>query len=153
MKLKTILFASLLALTSFTTTKETEYVSLTHELLYEQINQKNIKFPDIVFAQAVLESGHFKSQLFINQNNLFGMKAPKKGETTAINKGKKEYALYNDWDSSIEDYQLWQEFTLKNKGNLTRSQYFALLSRVYASDKKYVSSLKRVIIDNQEILN
>lgn len=153
MKLKTILFASLLALTSFTTTKETEYVSLTHELLYEQINQKNIKFPDIVFAQAVLESGHFKSQLFINQNNLFGMKAPKKRETTAINKGKKEYALYNDWDSSIEDYQLWQEFTLKNKGNLTRSQYFALLSRVYASDKKYVSSLKRVIIDNQEILN
>ena len=153
MKLRTILFASLLALTSFTTTKETESVSLTHELLYEQINQKNIKFPDIVFAQAVLESGHFKSQLFINQNNLFGMRAPKKRETTAINKGKKEYALYNDWDSSIEDYQLWQEFTLKNKGNLTRSQYFALLSRVYASDRKYVSSLKRVIIDNQEILN
>ena len=144
MKLKTILFALLLVLMSFTTRKETESVSLTHVLLYEQINQKNIKFPDIVFAQAVLESGHFKSPLFINQNNLFGMRAPKKRETTAINKGKKEYALYNDWDSSIEDYLLWQEFTLKNKGNLTRSQYFALLSRVYASDKRYVTSLKRV---------
>ena len=81
------------------------------------------------------------------------MRAPKKRETTAINKGKKEYALYDDWDSSIDDYQLWQEFTLKNKGNLTRSQYFARLGRVYASDKRYITSLKRVISEHQEILN
>ncbi len=153
MKLRTILFASLLMLTSFTTIKETESVSLTHELLYEQINQKNIKFPDIVFAQAVLESGHFKAPLFINKNNLFGMRIPKKRETTAVNKGKKGYALYENWDSSIDDYLLWQEFTLKNRGNLTRSQYFALLGKVYASDKRYVTSLKRVISQHQEILN
>lgn len=140
-------------LTSFTTIKETESVSLTHELLYEQINQKNIKFPDIVFAQAVLESGHFKAPLFINKNNLFGMRIPKKRETTAVNKGKKGYALYENWDSSIDDYLLWQEFTLKNRGNLTRSQYFALLGKVYASDKRYVTSLKRVISEHQEILN
>lgn len=153
MKLKTILFASLLMLMSFTTIKETESVSLTHELLYEQINEKNIKFPDIVFAQAVLESGHFKAPLFINKNNLFGMRIPKKRETTAVNKGKKGYALYENWDSSIDDYLLWQEFTLKNRGNLTRSQYFALLGKVYASDKRYVTSLKRVISQHQEILN
>ncbi len=153
MKLRTILFASLLMLTSFTTIKEAESVSLTHELLYEQINQKNIKFPDIVFAQAVLESGHFKAPLFINKNNLFGMRIPKKRETTAVNKGKKGYALYENWDSSIDDYLLWQEFTLKNRGNLTRSQYFALLGKVYASDKRYVTSLKRVISEHQEILN
>ena len=153
MKLKTILFASLLMLMSFTTIKETESVSLTHELLYEQINEKNIKFPDIVFAQAVLESGHFKAPLFINKNNLFGMRIPKKRETTAVNKGKKGYAQYENWDSSIDDYLLWQEFTLKNRGNLTRSQYFALLGKVYASDKRYVTSLKRVISQHQEILN
>jgi len=140
-------------LMSFTTIKETESVSLTHELLYEQINEKNIKFPDIVFAQAVLESGHFKAPLFINKNNLFGMRIPKKRETTAVNKGKKGYALYENWDSSIDDYLLWQEFTLKNRGNLTRSQYFALLGKVYASDKRYVTSLKRVISQHQEILN
>ena len=140
-------------LMSFTTIKETESVSLTHELLYEQINEKNIKFPDIVFAQAVLESGHFKAPLFINKNNLFGMRIPKKRETTAVNKGKKGYALYENWDSSIDDYLLWQEFTLKNRGNLTRSQYFALLGKVYASDKRYVTSLKRVISEHQEILN
>jgi flagellum-specific peptidoglycan hydrolase FlgJ len=153
MKLKLILFASLFVLSSFTVKKETEPVSLTHEVLYEQINELKIKFPDIVFAQAVLESGHFQSQLFINQNNLFGMKAPKRRETTAVNKGKQGYALYDTWTSSLYDYQLWQQSMLKNRENTTRSQYFALLGRVYASDKKYVSSLKRVISQNQEILN
>jgi uncharacterized FlgJ-related protein len=153
MKLKTILFALLLVLMSFTTRKETESVSLTHVLLYEQINQKNIKFPDIVFAQAVLESGHFKSPLFINQNNLFGMKVPKKRETTATNKGNKGYAKYIDWDSSIDDYLLWQQFTLKNKSELTKDQYMSLLSRIYAEDKNYVLLLKNVMKKHQKILN
>ena len=153
MKLKTILFASLLALSSFTTTKQKEFITLTHEVLYEQIIQKDIKFPDIVFAQAVLESGHFKSQLFLNNNNLFGMKTPKRRETTAINKGKSGYALYKSWDSSVDDYRLWQEFTLKNKEDITEKEYFSLLGRVYASDKSYVETLKKVIIEHQEILN
>jgi uncharacterized FlgJ-related protein len=153
MKLKTILFASLLTLSSFTTTKETEFTSLTHELLYEQINQKNIKFPDIVFAQAVLESGHFKAPLFISQNNLFGMKVPKKRETTAINKGNKGYAKYLDWDSSIDDYLLWQQFTLKNKSQLSKTQYLSLLGKIYAKDKNYVSTLKKVMSNHKKILN
>jgi len=153
MKLRTILFASLLILTSFTTINKTESVSITHELLYEQIIEKNIKFPEVVFAQAVLESGHFKAPIFTTKNNLFGMKVPKKRETTAINKGKKGYAKYHSWDSSIDDYLLWQEFTLKNKSQLTKSQYLSLLGKIYAKDKKYISSLKRVISEHKSILD
>ncbi len=153
MKLRTILFASLVMLTSFTTINKTESVSITHELLYEQITEKNIKFPEVVFAQAVLESGHFKAPIFTTKNNLFGMKVPKKRETTAINKGKKGYAKYHSWDSSIDDYLLWQEFTLKNKSQLTKSQYLSLLGKIYAKDKKYISSLKRVISEHKSILD
>lgn len=153
MKLRTILFASLLILTSFTTINKTESVSITHELLYEQIIEKNIKFPEVVFAQAVLESGHFKAPIFTTKNNLFGMKVPKKRETTAINKGKKGYAKYHSWDSSVDDYLLWQEFTLKNKSQLTKSQYLSLLGKIYAKDKKYISSLKRVISEHKSILD
>ncbi len=153
MKLRTILFASLLILTSFTTINKTESVSITHELLYEQITEKNIKFPEVVFSQAVLESGHFKAPIFTTKNNLFGMKVPKKRETTAINKGKKGYAKYHSWDSSIDDYLLWQEFTLKNKSQLTKSQYLSLLGKIYAKDKKYISSLKRVISEHKSILD
>lgn len=153
MKLRTILFASLVMLTSFTTINKTESVSITHELLYEQITEKNIKFPEVVFAQAVLESGHFKAPIFTTKNNLFGMKVPKKRETTAINKGKKGYAKYHSWDSSVDDYLLWQEFTLKNKSQLTKSQYLSLLGKIYAKDKKYISSLKRVISEHKSILD
>lgn len=152
MKLRTILFASMVMLCSFTTTNKTESVLLTHELLYEQIIEKNIKHPEVVFAQAVLESGHFKAPLFINKNNLFGMKVPKKRETTAINKGKKGYAKYHSWDSSVDDYLLWQQFTLKNKSELTKTQYLSLLGKIYAKDKKYISSLKRVMSEHKEIL-
>jgi uncharacterized FlgJ-related protein len=153
MKLKTILFASLLVLTSFTTINKTESVLITHELLYEQITEKNIKFPEIVFAQAVLESGHFKAPIFTIKNNLFGMKVPKKRETTAINKGKKGYAKYHSWNSSVDDYLLWQEFTLKNKNQLTKNQYLSLLGKIYAKDKNYVSSLKRVMSKHKKILD
>jgi flagellum-specific peptidoglycan hydrolase FlgJ len=122
-------------------------------LLYEQITEKNIKFPEIVFAQAVLESGHFKAPIFTIKNNLFGMKVPKKRETTAINKGKKGYAKYHSWDSSVDDYLLWQEFTLKNKNQLTKNQYLSLLGKIYAKDKNYVSSLKRVMSKHKKILD
>lgn len=152
MKLKKILFVSLVMLCSFTTKNNPEPVLLTHELLYEVINEKNIKHPEVVFAQAVIESGHFKSPLFINKNNLFGMKVPKKRETTAVNKGNKGYAKYHSWDSSVDDYLLWQEFTLKNKNELTKTQYLSLLGKIYAKDKNYITSLKRVMNKHKEIL-
>ena len=152
MKLKKILFVSLVVLCSFTTKNNPEPVLLTHELLYEVINEKNIKHPEVVFAQAVIESGHFKSPLFINKNNLFGMRVPKKRETTAVNKGNKGYAKYHSWDSSVDDYLLWQEFTLKNKNELTKTQYLSLLGKIYAKDKNYITSLKRVMNKHKEIL-
>lgn len=139
-------------LCSFTTKNNPEPVLLTHELLYKVINEKNIKHPEVVFAQAVIESGHFKSPLFINKNNLFGMKVPKKRETTAVNKGNKGYAKYHSWDSSVDDYLLWQEFTLKNKNELTKTQYLSLLGKIYAKDKNYITSLKRVMNKHKEIL-
>lgn len=152
MKLKKILFVSLVVLCSFTTKNNPEPVLLTHELLYEVINEKNIKHPEVVFAQAIIESGHFKSPLFISKNNLFGMKVPKKRETTAVNKGNKGYAKYHSWDSSVDDYLLWQEFTLKNKNELTKTQYLSLLGKIYAKDKNYITSLKRVMNKHKEIL-
>jgi uncharacterized FlgJ-related protein len=139
-------------LTSFTTINNTESVSITHKLLYEQITEKNIKYPEVVFAQAVLESGHFKAPIFTTKNNLFGMKVPKKRETTAVNKGKKGYAKYNTWECSVDDYLLWQDFTLKNKNNLTKNQYLSLLGKIYAEDKDYVLTLKRVMGNHKNII-
>ena len=126
---------------------------LTKKGLYEQIIKYGIKYPDIVFAQALLESGDFTSKLFKSANNLFGMKVPNKRESARIGATKSGYSKYKDWNFSVYDYSLWQDYMLKNKGDLTKKQYYALLGKVYASDKRYVSSLKRVIGEHQHILN
>lgn len=161
MKLKTFLLTGLLLLGTMSTkaqekqvqtTFQTQDDGLTKEELYEQIIKFGIKFPDIVFAQAVLESGAFTSKLFKTANNLFGMRVPTKRETSSVGKTQSGYSKYTDWNLSVYDYFLWQDYMLRDKAELTKNQYLALLGRVYASDKKYVSSLKRVIGEHKHIL-
>ena len=119
--------------------------------LYKAIVSIGIKFPDIVFAQAVLESGSFRSNLAKINNNIFGMKHPKVRETTAIGKGKSGYAKYETWVKSVEDYSYWQNFMIKDK-EISRKEYLTLLGRIYATDKNYVSRLNRKIKEYQHII-
>ena len=158
--LKTFLLTGLLLLGTITTKAQETQVqidsntkeSITKESLYEQIMKYGIKFPDVVFAQAVLESGQFTSKLFKSANNLFGMKIPTKRESSAIGQTKSGYSKYDDWNFSVYDYFLWQDYMFKKKSDLTKKEYLALLGKVYAEDKRYVSSLKRVIGEHQHIL-
>lgn len=46
----------------------------SEEKLIEEINKLNFKFPHIVLAQSILETGYYKSKIFKENNNLFGMK-------------------------------------------------------------------------------
>jgi hypothetical protein len=47
------------------------------ELLKEALFFEKIKSPEIVFIQALIETGYFKSELFLEANNLFGMRYPR----------------------------------------------------------------------------
>lgn len=119
--------------------------------LYNTIVSMGIKFPDIVFTQAILESDHFKSNLAKRNNNLFGMKLPRVRETTAIGKGRSGYAKYETWEDSVKDYLHWQNHMVKNK-NKTRSEYFKLLGRIYATDKNYEIKLKRKLQEYKHLI-
>ena len=114
---------------------------INYERLYEHILKAGVKFPDIAFAQAVLESAHFKSPLFERANNLFGMQYPIKRETTAIS-STNGYSKYENWHESVYDYKLWQDFLFRRRGELTQAEYFAYLHKWYAEDKKYVIKVK-----------
>jgi hypothetical protein len=46
----------------------------SEEELIQLIKDLNMKFPHIVLAQAKLETGNFDSNIFKENNNLFGMK-------------------------------------------------------------------------------
>ena len=52
--------------------------------LYLEIIENGIKHPDIVLAQAILESGYLTSQIFIENKNLFGMRFPERRPTVAL---------------------------------------------------------------------
>lgn len=43
------------------------------EGLKEALSYYNLKHKDIVYAQAILETGHFKSDICLKNNNLFGL--------------------------------------------------------------------------------
>lgn len=124
---------------------------LTYETLYKEICGFGIKYPEVVFAQAVLESGNFKSDLCRNSNNLFGMKMPKRRETLAIGKRKSNYAIFNSWTDSVNDYLLWQNFVLERNDIQSKNDYLKYLHKVYAENKNYVSLLKKIMKDNQHL--
>ena len=149
MKVKTVLL-TLVMLFTFNTilssgeVKRSNQFSIDYYILYEQIVASGVKFPEIVFAQAVLESGHFTSSLFERANNLFGMKLPRKRETTAIG-STNGYSKYENWHQSVYDYKLWQEFLFDRRGELSKAEYYAYLDKWYAEDKLYVSKIKNKI--------
>jgi uncharacterized FlgJ-related protein len=64
----------------------------TPEKLKAYILELNIRFPYIVYAQAQLETGEFKSKIFKENNNIFGMKVARKRPTT--NKGEENGHAY-----------------------------------------------------------
>jgi hypothetical protein len=55
----------------------------------------------LILAQVLHETGNLKSAIFLENNNLFGMKFNKRGWAIGINRG---HAVYNFWWSSIFDY-------------------------------------------------
>lgn len=108
--------------------------------IYDEIINLEIEHPDIVFSQALLESDYASSDLFISNNNLFGMKASGSRATTSdsIVNG---YKWYPNWRESVVDYALLQMAFYRG---LNESEYYIRLSNNYAQDSKYVHKLKSI---------
>lgn len=110
------------------------------EKLETYLEELNLKYPDIVMAQAIIETGNFKSRIFKENNNLFGMKVAKIRPTT--NDGEQhEHAYYNTWRESVLDYALYQSRYLCS---LSKDEYIQYLSN-YAEDSSYTYKVKKLI--------
>jgi len=96
----------------------------------------DVQEPEAVKLQIRLETGNLTSRYCLQDNNLFGMKYPRKRQTTAI-KRNKSMAVYRTWHESIKDYAIWQSYFYKG------GDYFEFLkSHGYATDKGYIQKLK-----------
>lgn len=99
--------------------------------LWEALIYYDIKHPEIVYAQALLETGHFKSMGCTRDHNLFGL----------YNSRKREYYKFNHWVESVKAYKEWVQYRYKPP-----SDYYEFLQRIhYAEDSTYVTILKQIV--------
>ena len=116
----------------------------SREALIEEIKCHNFKYPDLILAQAILESGHFKSRVFKENNNAFGMRQPRKRFTLC--KGSNlNHGVYDNWKVSVEDRMIYDTLYLKD---MSRIQYLKFLDNVYCKSGDYSGKLETIIKKN-----
>lgn len=99
--------------------------------LKEALVYYDIQCPEIVYAQAVLETGHFKSMGCLRDNNLFGL----------YNSRTKRYHKFKHWAESVVAYKEWIQRRYKPPND-----YYKFLKRIgYAIDPNYITKLKQIV--------
>ena len=116
------------------------------DTLIYMLKELNVKFPHIVLAQSIVETGHWTSKIFLENHNLFGMKEAYVRVHTA--KGTQYgHAYYENWEESVYDYAFYQ---CRYLGAIrTEDEYFNYLSNSYAEATNYIKILKKVIVDEK----
>lgn len=115
---------------AFSKSKQSHLPELTIPNLYQEIIRNGIQHPRIVLAQAILETGWFRSPLCRNRHNLFGLTNPKTGK----------YYEFNHWTESVRAYYTKVQYKYKG-GN-----YLLWLRDIgYAEDPRYVREVIKVL--------
>jgi len=114
----------------------------TAENVYKYMKQINLRFPEIVLAQTILESKHYNSLLLSNNNNLLGLKEARQRVTfstgTLFN-----HATFKSWKRCIDDYAVYQT-KYYSKVETEEQYYNCLLESGYAEDPAYVKKVKQI---------
>mgnify|MGYP000421270812 FL=1 len=99
----------------------------TKEEVYEYLVSIDCKFPEIVTAQSILETGHFKSYSCRVRHNLFGLRYNNK------------YFIFDSWEESCDAYIGKVQYKYKS------GDYYVFLEKLgYASDPDYCKKLKKI---------
>jgi len=115
------------------------------ENLYRYLILINADHKEIIMKQAILETGYFKSRLFKQNCNLFGMKMPKRRTTTAIGSNH-GFAAYYHWTRSVDDYIVLQQSWKIKLLKFYNDGYEVLILAKYAENPKYIEILKHIKI-------
>jgi hypothetical protein len=117
------------------------------ENLKAEIIKQKIKYPNIALAQAVLESGHFGSAIFLDNNNLFGMKKPSVRKTLATGENR-GHATFKNWVDSVIDYKLFQD--QNGYSSLSVKDYMKKLGKDYCPGCDYENKIKEQMAYNKK---
>ncbi len=112
--------------------------AVTHDKLWEFIQECDPWYPDIIMMQAVIESGCGKSNVGKRCNNLFGMTKPVARKLRCDinrNNSKEAFAEYQNWKTSVIDRILWEKWMFRNKnGKPTIDEYLNMIDNVYNTE-------------------
>ena len=117
---------------------------ITKDSLYKLLDECEMWYPDITFAQVILESSMGKRVPDGNSNNLIGMKFPTKRETTAYGKTESGYAKYKNWQLCVLDKVLW-DYNAFGYKKPSREEYINKISCLYAEDPNYINKIENII--------
>ena len=99
--------------------------------LYKEIIRNGILYPKIVLAQAILETGWFRSSVCRNKHNLFGLTNPRTGK----------YYEFNHWTESVQAYYTKVQYKYKG-GN-----YLLWLDEIgYSENSNYIKTIIKVLM-------
>jgi hypothetical protein len=102
--------------------------------VYDEIICNQVKYPEIVLRQAILESGWMKSKFFRRTNNLFGFKT------------RQGYMKYDTWQAGVLYYYNWQQ---RHYTDTTQSYTTFLKQRRYARNmSSYFKKLNSLKVPN-----
>ena len=102
---------------------------LTIENLYAALKKHGIKYPKIVLAQAILETGRFRSRVCNENNNLFGLRH------------SNGYYVFDHWEESVIAYKNKVQYKHRDNEN-----YYAFLRRIgYSTSKDYVKRVREIV--------
>jgi len=103
---------------------------LSEENLMNELKAQDVQFPEIVAAQALLETGNFKSYACIHRNNLFGLR-----------KRDGTYMSFEHWTECVAAYKKYIQ-----KWKQSPNDYYKYLDDLgYAEDTSYTTKLKQMV--------
>ena len=106
---------------------------LTYGNVYTICVTQNVKFPEVVSAQSVLETGWYKCQnCSLNKNNIFGFYSDR-------------YLTFDHWMQSVAYYKKWQDkympITISNN-----DEYLQWLKDFgYFTDENYINKINNIL--------
>ena len=113
--------------------RQNHFVLNEDNLMHELVAQE-VAFPNVVLAQAVLETGHFKSHACTHRNNLFGLR-----------RRDGAYMTFEHWTECVAAYKKYIQ-----KWQTPPKDYYVYLDKLgYAEDKSYIQKLKQLTNDKR----
>jgi len=121
--------------------KDLEFTEQRLEILLKEKGVSDSRI-EIIMRQAILETFAFTSNIYNENNNLFGMKHPRVRDSYSkgINRG---HAVYDNWVESVLDYIIWMDY-FADLGYCQDNYYQFLEDVGYATDFHYIDKLQTI---------